>query len=359
MISILHLIPTLGFGGAERQLSFLARQQLKYGFDVNIGVRQGGEYEPELINKGIQVHKLGNWRGPNPLLINNLLRLIKRIKPDIIQTWLPQMDIIGGVITCFTHIPWIMTERSIKAAYSDFPFQAFLRRLGGLKATKIIANSNAGAKYWEDNLSNNEKISMIENGIDVDLIMNSSHLSLSLNYYKNPLILMVGSLVKSKKHEVLLKAVKLVLEKEKIDILIIGDGNQKSLIINLIKRLNLQDYVTLKSYDPEWFRYLKFASMFVSPSVIEGQPNVVLEAMAAKCPLIVSDIPAHRQILDDKSALIIPQNNINEFANAILSLLENRELGLQRAKKAFLRLKKMSVESIASKYKEVYLDILK
>ena len=358
MISILHLIPTLGFGGAEKQLSLLASQQMKDGFKVNIGVRKGGIYEQELIKKGVRVNKLGNWRGPNPLLINNLFHLIKHTKPDIIQTWLPQMDIIGGLVKYFTHIPWIMTERSVREAYFNFPVQSIIRKLISFRVTKIISNSDAGVRYWEDNLNYKKEILMIENAVDIDSIKNSSPLSLFSNHNNKPLIMMVGSLIKLKKHDVFLKAVKLVLERKKINVLIIGEGDQKSSIINLIKILNLQDYVTLMPYNPEWFGYLKFASMLVSPSIIEGQPNVVLEAMGAKCPLIVSNIPAHRQILNNESALIIPINDIDKLASAIFNLLERKDLAFKRAEKAFSRLKNMSPKLIASQYKEAYLDIL-
>ena len=69
---------------------------------------------------------------------------------------------------------------------------------------------------------------------------------------------------------------------------------------------------------------MKASDAFVSTSTFEGQPNAVLEAMACGCPLVVSDIPAHREFLDDQTAAIVPLKK-DAFVKAILYVLQGSE----------------------------------
>ena len=355
MISILHIIPTLGYGGAERQLYYLAKQQVNNGFKVCIALRKSGIYESDLKNNGVEIVYIGNYRGPNPLMIFNLIKLIRKKRPNIIQSWLPQMDIICGILLFFVDICWIMTERVTKAGYSNIPFQKSIRYFMGRRAKIIIANSIEGLNDWRDNYNCNAI--MIENAVDINKINNANIIDNSNFSY--PLLLMVGSLEERKNYPTLLKAVKLVLKKIEIFLLIIGSGSRKQSLIHLISKLNIKDHVIVKPYEPDWWGYLKISNIFVSPSLIEGQPNVVLEAMAAKCPLIVSNIPAHKQILNEKSALFVPINDEVKLAEAILEQISNPKLGKNRAEQAFNRLESMTIESITKKYENVYLSILR
>ena len=69
--------------------------------------------------------------------------------------------------------------------------------------------------------------------------------------------------------------------------------------------LGLADRVRLVGFVPDAWAWMKRASVLVSPSLFEGHPNVVLEAAACGCPLVVSDIPAHREFLDGENAVLV------------------------------------------------------
>src|ERR1035437_1762104 len=93
---IFHLIPSLSGGGAGRQLSYLAPELARMGHDVHVAYSNEGPQKPEL--PGVVLHRLKSRSNYDPYLIWQLDRLSRRIKPDIIQTWLLQMDILGGLV---------------------------------------------------------------------------------------------------------------------------------------------------------------------------------------------------------------------------------------------------------------------
>src|SRR5262249_21948974 len=111
-------------------------------------------------------------------------------------------------------------------------------------------------------------------------------------------------------------------------------------------------------YRANWWGLLKTCTALINASRFEGQPNVVLEAMAAGCPLIVSDIPEHRAILDNESALLVPPENAAALAHALVSLLSNSDAAVRRACRAYERVAGATIDCIADQYERVYASVL-
>jgi len=103
---------------------------------------------------------------------------------------------------------------------------------------------------------------------------------------------------------------------------------------------------------------MRRAAVCVSPSHFEGSPNVVLEAMAAGVPLVVSDIPEHRELLDDRSARFVDPRSAEQLALAIESVLEDPAAAAQRALAARERAAQYDVRAVARRYSDVYQDVI-
>jgi glycosyltransferase involved in cell wall biosynthesis len=84
----------------------------------------------------------------------------------------------------------------------------------------------------------------------------------------------------------------------------------------------------------------------------------VLEAMAAGCPLVVSDIPTHREILDEESAIFARPGDPRQFADGILNIIRDSDAAAKRACAARSRIQRYSTSVMAQKYIEVYRAIL-
>lgn len=120
-------------------------------------------------------------------------------------------------------------------------------------------------------------------------------------------------------------------------ILIVGTGDNKytNYLQNLIKELNLERYVLFLGYKEDISRFLEMIDVFVFPSLSEGLGLAVLEAMAAGKPIVATDIPAMRELLENKvNALIVPVADYYAIAKAIIDLYNDNELCKRLGKKA-------------------------
>src|ERR1700712_2602069 len=101
MARILHLIPGLTGGGAERQLTLLALAQSARGHEVHIGVARN-EIPKSLLGTPVRVHQLASNGNHDPLLLFRIRKLIRSTRAEIVQTWLTMMDVAGGVAAFLT-----------------------------------------------------------------------------------------------------------------------------------------------------------------------------------------------------------------------------------------------------------------
>lgn len=322
MPSIVHAIASLEGGGAERQVAMLASEQASRGWDVHLALRRGGPYRA-LIDPRVSLHWLGDHDRAHPRLVYALARLLRGVRPDLVQTWLPQMDLVAGAVAATLGTPWVMTERTTAAAYPRH--LAVLRSVAARSASAVVANSRAGAAMWPG-------AAVIANAVDLTAVRAAQPLARSQ-------VLWVGRLVPEKAPDVMVAAA------AGLDLRMIGDGP-------------LRARTRAEPFRLDWWGYLQTADAFASTSRVEGQPNTVLEAMAAGCPLVVTDLPAHREILDERSARFVPVDDPAAFALALREVLRDRDGARERARAASQRIELHSIARTADAYEAVYATVL-
>lgn len=358
---ILHLIPNLSGGGAERQLSYLAPELARISHDVHLAYFKEGLHKPEL--PGVVLHHLKARSNYDPYLLWQLIRLTRLIKPDIIHTWILQMDILGGLAANISGIPWIFREPSSAMAYLP-SWKHRLRVRIGSGASAIVANSQGGDEYWRNQLPNSRRY-VVSNGVpahEIDRIVASLPPELSKD--EAPIVLYVGRLTSdssaTKNLRAFLEALALIRQKQEILGILCGEGPQRSELELLGHKLGLDEGIHFTGYLPaaSVWALMKKASVFVSLSAYEGCPNTVMEAVACGCPLVVSDISAHRELLNESCARFIDPTNIQQTASAIVEALCNTAASRVRALGAKKKIHEWSIAEMARSYERVYKELI-
>jgi glycosyltransferase involved in cell wall biosynthesis len=146
-----------------------------------------------------------------------------------------------------------------------------------------------------------------------------------------------------------------------IKLILCGKGILETAYRSRIERLRLEERVILPGYlDKEkvWALLQKVrASVLVSH--YEGFPNGLIEAMINRCPLVVSDIPPHREFLDETTARFVNKQDPQSIAQGILETLNNVPAAALQADKAFDIAKQFSIKMMADKYEALYDQLLR
>ena len=350
----------MGGGGAERQLCYLAEQMPLKGIDFHVAYFNEGPNSKRLYNSDAVVHKLSCRSNYDPMIIYKIAKITRKINPHIIQTWIPQIDILASLSSVFLKFPLILSERNSSLAYSG-GWKDRLRISAGKRADAIIANSKEGINYWTDKVKRS-LLTVIPNGIPFDEILQTPKASLSSMQIdeSNEIIIFPGSYYDRQKNLFnLLKALQIVLhERHKAVAVFFGDGPQKEDIINIKEKYEVRDRIKIMDYTSELWSWFKVSNVFVSVSNYEGNPNTVLEAVASKCPAVISDIPEHREILDENSSYFVPVSDTKAIADGIIKALSDPDEAQRKAENAYNKIKTWSTETVADKYIEFYQKLL-
>ena len=352
---ILHCIPTMGSGGAERQLAYLCAELPALGWDVHVALVGGGPNLARLRESGATVHTLRARSNYDPALPWRLWRLVRRVRPDLVQAWLPQMELLAGLAATASRVPWILSERSSAPAYAASA-KSLVRPILARRAGAVVANSAGGAAYWEGRLRPSVTLTVIPNAVplaEIDAMEGAGPDRTGLDPAQE-VVLFVGRFDREKNLHALIASLPVVLQRPRAVAVLCGEGPMRAAVEAAVAGLGLADRVRLVGFVPDAWAWMKRASVLVSPSLFEGHPNVVLEAAACGCPLVVSDIPAHQEFLDGENALLVDTGDSAALARAILWVLANPEAAARRAKNAHARVESWSTAEIARRYDRVY-----
>jgi glycosyltransferase involved in cell wall biosynthesis len=319
---------------------------------------------PELLSlhdTRVILHKIAAAGNHDVRILYRLYSLVRRIRPEIVQTWLPQMDVLAGLVCIAARIPWVLCERCSPDAYKARLTDRFLRPRVGRRADAVIANSSGGRDVWFGMLPPDASLHVIRNALPLDELRRSlptkfSELDLAAD---TQAVIFVGRLDPQKNISVLLRVAEQVVRRSNAVVLICGDGPLRPTIEANVRQVGLKNRIRILGYRSDVAGLLKIAKVFVNPSLYEGQPNSVLEAMACGCALVVSDIPAHREFLNDSLAALVPVTDAEEMTAQIIAALSGSPLSRSRAKASFELAVQWTPDSVVAEYQQVYQQAIK
>lgn len=359
-LRVLHLISSFAGGGAERQLAYTVRGLSTLGLEIHVAYVHDGPNLPLLSGADVKLHRIRCVGNHDPSILISVIGLMIRLRPRIAHTWLLQMDVLGGVAARLLNIPWVLGERCSPKMYeSGWKFR--LRRALGARATAIVANSDAGLGYWPEALQRAPS-RVIRNALPVDEILARTYEPETIEGIgpDDPLIVFAGRYDPQKNLLVLLRALDIVLARyPAAKVLFFGSGPLEGELISTKSSLVAKSRIFIRPYSNNLAYWMHRATAYVSVSRFEGTPNTVVEAAVCGCPLVVSDIPEHHEILDTRSALFVPCDAVTAIADALSATLGDRGAAVRRAEVARSLFLEWSPDQIARQYLGLYQDVLR
>lgn len=315
---ILNLIPHISGGGAERQLAYVSAELARRGHEVSVIHLDFSHRAKRSSMAGVDLIPVAVESPFEAKILVAVTGEMRRLKPDVVVSWSLPMDIVGAVACRLTSTPLIVREPTSEEYYLDVKWKAALRLMVVRVALRaVIANSQSGAAYWRESVP----------GVSVHVIPNAiDHGAAGASRREPPPVpphvVSAGRLLDMKNVDVLIQAVASMRDVPfSVDVL--GDGPARASLEDLARRLGVRDRITFHGTVNDVCTRLRRASAVVSLSSFEGRPNAVLEAMATGAPLVVSDIAAHREIVDGRSAILVPLRDAGAVERALREIFRD------------------------------------
>ncbi len=333
MYRVAHVIPTLVRGGAEKQLVLLATGLREVSFEPEVIVlTQSGPYERQLREAGVPVHVVGKRSKVDPLSLGRLVRVLRRGNYDIVQTWLFAANCYGRVAAWRARVRAIVaTERCCD--WWKSPAHFWMDRQLARITAKIVANSRGVAEFYREQVGiPAEKITVIPNAVELPenlTFVDRAALRRSLGLPPDSFVVgFVGRLWPQKRVSDLIWACDIVRNiRPEIRLLVVGEGPLRAELQQYAVDVGMGERTVFTGERDDVWQLLQAMDVFVLPSAFEGMPNALMEAMAAGLPVICTDIPGSRELIQhDSTGLLVPVGNRAEIARAIRRVMDEPEL---------------------------------
>ena len=327
---IILFIPCVGLGGVEKNFFLISNYLAKN--KKNIIVISISKNIKNRLNKNIKFISLSLnvWSKLNRRLkfILGIFLLIKEViknKNSLVVSF--QANIYCGLLSKLLGFNLIIRSNSSPEGWSKNFIKKFLYKVGLNAADKVIVNSkdfkNLIKKQFDVNATT------IYNPLNKKEIIKLSKKKIKFNFFEKEYlnIINIGRLEDQKDHLTLLKAIRLIKNKIKIKLLIIGSGKEQDKLCKYIEDNNLINNVKILNNISNPYPYLLRSDLFILSSVFEGLPNVLLEAItldkfviSTNCSTGPSEI-----LLNGKGGILVPIKNFKKMAKNIIYYYENKK----------------------------------
>ncbi|MFO1092136.1 MAG: glycosyltransferase [Planctomycetaceae bacterium] len=379
---IAFCITDLDVGGAEQCLVNIACGLDRRDWSPRVFcLSRRGALVDRLEQAGIPCTCLG-WRGLRDVWrFPALVRELRQWRPELLQTFLFHGNMAGRITGALARVPVIVS--GIRVAEREKSWHVQLERLTRSLVTNHVCVSPQVATFSiRDARLRPDTVTVIPNGVEVGKFQGARPIpNAELGAPPDTKwMIAVGRLHPQKGHRLLIEAVAPLL-KPHADwrLMIVGEGPLRGELQKQIDELGCRDRIVLLGFRDDVPRLLKSASLFVLPSLWEGQPNVVSEAMAAHLPVIATDVEGVRRPLefarpqdeskvrpiasgsveDGVTGLIVPPGEVAALRDALSSVLRNEERLNELASGTYLASRFMlTTELMVRQYADLYEQLL-
>jgi glycosyltransferase involved in cell wall biosynthesis len=371
---ILHVIDSGGLYGAEIMLLHLMEAQVRLGLDpvlASIGSPDCGDkpVEVEGRRRGLRVEPFRMRPGPNWAGAFDILRFARREEIDLLHSHGYKGNILFGLL------PRRVRRLPVVTTLHGWTWTGGLTRmrayewLDGLSlrfVDRVVVVNQAMLSHPRLQFGKSARLVVSENGIPLaapepgqnEQDLNPEILAFARRGFS---IVAVGRLSREKGFDLLLAAVAgLVAQSKDVRLLIMGEGGLRESLLLQSRDLGVADRLMLSGYVPAAGKYLSRFDCFAIPSLTEGLPMVLLEAMAAGVPIVASRVGGMPEVLDNgRAGVLVGPGDAAALRAGIAAIMDHSAAAAERAGNACRRVREVySSRAMAERYLEVYRQVL-
>lgn len=353
---VMQLINVLDFGGAESLALNICMYLNKCGScQTSICGLFGGKgpLAAHAENNAVRVHYFKPERAGRLQVMWNLYRLFRNQGVTVLQ-------VHGSYLLQYAALPARLA--GVKVIYTEHAKYSLGKSAKLKRNTKCLSRLADRVVCVSENLKNfmiteigirASRIEVIHNGVDLDTFRVESKQIPVKEDLKKLLVGTVARLSEPKDHGNLLRAFAVAVSKRpELRLMLVGDGELRSSIQNMIQECDLEQHVEMLGRRSDIPELLEAMDLFVLPSRREGFPIAVLEAMACGKPVVATDVGGVSEIISNgEDGIIVPPENSNALADAILKLAADNELRDTIAAKGYQKVvSQFSEQAMMNKY---------
>ncbi len=354
-MKVLQVIPYFCFGGAETMCENLTHALEKLGHQVVV-VSLLTEHTPisqRMEQAGIRILYLDKKLGLDLSMVKKLCRVMKQEKPDVVHSHLNAIKYVGlaarlAGIKTYVHTVHNVADKEAEGTLQKIVNRIYFR-LGW--SVPVALSPEVQASIADFYGMEKSKIPVAYNGIDLSRCQPKGSYRLG----ETVKLLHIGRFNEQKNHKLLLSVfAKLYREDPRCRLWLVGDGELRPEMEALAKELGVLDAVQFFGAQSDVHPYLQDADLFLLPSLYEGMPMTIIEAMATALPIAAAEVGGLPDMLKNgESGLLVPCEEM-AVLEACRKLIGDeslrRSLG-QNARKESVR---FSADHMAEEYCRIY-----
>lgn len=365
---ILHVLENInGYGGTPVKLLYQienASQDVKYTVVCMI---KEGHLGAKFRAAGAEVFDLGYTNAFDIRQLFDLIKIIRKVKPDIVHTHFARSNGYGRMAAVLTGCHIFTSEHGIKRNTKSYVY--ILDSILNLVTDCHVSNSHATKRSALKTIKfNRRNMKVIYNGVpDISVLIDgaeSDRLRSEIGMSKNELLILdVGSHIELRNHECLIEAVALIKNKlPPFKLVLIGDGPHRQKIVSAIQENKVQDHVLLLGrVDRDVVhKIIHISDLYVNPAYAEGFGIATVEAMLLKKAIIYCNSGSLPELLENNvSGLSYIPKNSTDLANKIVKLLSSNFLRDELSEQARIHaLTQFSINRFVDDFENCYRSFL-
>lgn len=324
-LHVTHILHNLGPGGAQELLVTLAQKAASAGFRlsvISVTATRGLEHSRRLEELGVPVASLGLTSSRDPRATQRLLRMLRRLRPDVLHSHGKQADLLAAVTAPLLFVPRVSTVHLVEqpTTTTDRALLATLaaaRRVAGGRT--LMVSCHQRDRYVTAYPRSASSTHVIYNGVPSPL---DSARPVDATQGSGRSVLALGLLRPDRGHQTLIDAAAHL--SPSVTVLVAGDGPlREQLVLRARRTGGRAATVRFLGYRSDLSALLRRADVLVHPSFTDALPTAVIHALAHGVPVVASAVDGIPEIVSPDVGILVPPGDSRALAGAIVELLED------------------------------------